>query len=70
MCVTVIKDTLVSQFTILSISSSLRITDGSHPFFLDVRPPHGHSHGVFLRNSNGMDISYYNNILTYKTIGG
>ncbi|EDV27381.1 uncharacterized protein TRIADDRAFT_21692, partial [Trichoplax adhaerens] len=43
---------------------------GSHPFLLDVRPHNGNAHGVFLRNSNGMDIIYYNNILTYKLIGG
>lgn len=45
--------------------------DGSHPFYLDHRPS-GMSHGVYLRNSNGMDVildQTYSS-LTYKVIGG
>ena len=30
----------------------------------------GNSHGVFLRNSNGMDIDVTNNSITYNIIGG
>lgn len=32
--------------------------------------PTGMSHGVYLRNSNGMDIVLEANSLTYRTIGG
>jgi alpha-glucosidase (family GH31 glycosyl hydrolase) len=42
---------------------------GSHPFYLEVRPG-GSAHGVFLRNSNGMDVILSDNSLTYNTIGG
>ncbi|KAL5484357.1 hypothetical protein EMCRGX_G020837 [Ephydatia muelleri] len=42
---------------------------GSHPFYLDLRPP-GYAHGVFLRNCNGMDVKTDTNLLTYKIIGG
>lgn len=42
---------------------------GSHPFYMDVREG-GFSHGVLLLNSNGMDITYSANTLTYAVIGG
>ncbi|KAG0288941.1 hypothetical protein BGZ98_004050, partial [Dissophora globulifera] len=41
---------------------------GSHPFHLEMRD--GSAHGVFLRNSNGMDVILTPNKITYKVIGG
>lgn len=41
----------------------------SLPFYMDVRNA-GDSHGVLLMNSNGMDIVYENEYLTYRAIGG
>ncbi|KAF9906845.1 hypothetical protein BX616_000598 [Lobosporangium transversale] len=41
---------------------------GSHPFHLEMR--NGNAHGVFLRNSNGMDVILTPKKLTYKAIGG
>ena len=43
---------------------------GSHPFYLDLRSQTGNAHGVFLLNSNGMDIVLQESYITYKIIGG
>ena len=44
-------------------------TDGFHPFYLDMRQS-GKAHGVYLHNSNGMDVIYGDKYLTYRVIGG
>ena len=66
------KSTLRRDFThakhYLNYSSML-FTDGSHPFYLDMRQS-GKAHGVYLRNSNGMDVIYGDGYLMYRVIGG
>ncbi|KYQ89141.1 alpha-glucosidase [Tieghemostelium lacteum] len=42
---------------------------GSHPFYMQLSP-NGQAHGVFLFNSNAMDVVIQPNSLTYKVVGG
>eukprot|EP00762_Andalucia_godoyi_P004432 ANDGO_08168.mRNA.1 putative alpha-glucosidase Os06g0675700 len=41
---------------------------GVHPFYMEYR--NGKSHGVFLLNSNAMDVTVRSSSLEYRTIGG
>lgn len=41
---------------------------GAHPFYLQVKD--GKAHGVFLLNSNGLDVSLGSDTVTFKAIGG
>ncbi|GAB4828833.1 NAD(P)H-dependent D-xylose reductase (XR) [Ancistrocladus abbreviatus] len=45
---------------------------GSHPVYMDLRNVGGQpsAHAVLLLNSNGMDVFYTGNSLTYRVIGG
>ena len=45
---------------------------GSHPVYMDLRNVGGepYAHAILLQNSNGMDVFYKGNSLTYKIIGG
>ncbi|EGC30327.1 hypothetical protein DICPUDRAFT_157944 [Dictyostelium purpureum] len=42
---------------------------GSHPFYLNLAS-NGNANGVFLLNSNAMDVQITSNSLTYKVVGG
>ena len=72
----ILQYNIVNQIVTFSILFSACLTlfsspDGSHPFYLDLRPS-GSAHGVFLRNSNGMDVTITKNpaSLNYRVIGG
>ena len=56
---------------ILSLIKTVMLVhpDGVHPFYMDVREP-GNAHGVFLKNSNAMDIVMTETSLQYKITGG
>jgi len=43
---------------------------GTHPFYMQYFSNTGRAHGVFLFNSNAMDVTMSENDLTWKTIGG
>ena len=51
------------------INLIINVADGAHPFYLEVRSS-GNAHGVFLRNSNGMDVVLDTDTLRYNVIGG
>ena len=62
-----------STFTLWNHDTPCSITNqnlyGSHPFYMEVLP-NGNAHGAFLLNSNGMDVIYKDDHLTYNVIGG
>ena len=53
----------------IRLSDSFHPTDGAHPFYLELRSS-GNAHGVFLKNSNGMDVVLDSTSLRYNVIGG
>ena len=53
----------------IRLSALFDLVDGAHPFYLDLRSS-GNAHGVFLRNSNGMDVVLDSGSLRYNVIGG
>ena len=60
----------IGLFWISGLNGSyILFIDGSHPFYMDLRQS-GNAHGVYLRNSNGMDVTYGDKYLAYRVIGG
>ncbi|CAN1839572.1 Alpha-xylosidase 1 [Linum perenne] len=65
------------SYTLYTMDNSATNLDmnlyGSHPVYMELRNLKGDqasAHGVLLLNSNGMDVLYRGNSLTYKVIGG
>ncbi|PNY03133.1 alpha-D-xylosidase [Trifolium pratense] len=58
-----------SEYSAINLNADLY---GSHPMYMDLRNNGGeaYAHAVLLLNSNGMDVFYRGNSLTYKVIGG
>ena len=42
----------------------------NHSIYMEMGITTGNAHGVFLKNSNGMDVVLQQNALQYKIIGG
>jgi len=64
---------LVQVYTLWTTDIAALFADidlyGAWPFYVDVREG-GASHGVLLLNSNGMEVSYGHESLTFRVIGG
>ena len=65
-CVCVLRSVCVVA---IRLSDLFHPADGAHPFYLELRSS-GNAHGVFLKNSNGMDVVLDSTSLRYNVIGG
>ena len=66
LCVCVLRSVCVIA---IRLSDWFHPADGAHPFYLELRSS-GNAHGVFLKNSNGMDVVLDSTSLRYNVIGG